>query len=38
MGREIGAQNHKSQEPSYTSDLSLPARPIAPSAFILAFH
>ena len=32
MGRRSGAQNHKSQEPYYTSDLSLPARTLAPSA------
>ena len=31
MGGKIGAQNHK--EPSCTSDLSLPSRTIAPSAF-----
>ena len=32
MGRRNDAQNLKSQEPSYTSDLILPARTIAPSA------
>ena len=32
MGGRIGAQNLKSQEPSYTSDLSRPSRPIALSA------
>ena len=32
MGRESGPQNLKSQEPRYTSDLSLPARTSAPSA------
>ena len=32
MGRRSGAQNHKSQEPRYTSDLSRPYRASAPSA------
>ena len=32
MGRRSGAQNHKSQEPRATSDLTRPSRPIAPSA------
>ena len=32
MGGRSGAQNLKSQEPRYTSDLSLPARTSAPSA------
>ena len=37
MGRRSGAQNLKSQEPRYTSDLSRPARLIAPSALSLPF-